>query len=90
MILLRKREIILTEWKQRSIADSVAVSYTHLSVDMTEDEDTKDRDYDYRNGVPSGEKARASCNTQVTLNNLGTYDETYDEDATATVSYTHL
>ena len=53
------------------------------SVDMTEDEDTKDRDYDYRNGVPSGEKARASCNTQVTLNNLGTYDETYDEDATA-------
>ena len=53
------------------------------SADMTEDEDTKDKDYDYRNGVPSGEKARASCNTQVTLNNLGTYDETYDEDATA-------
>ncbi len=51
--------------------------------DITEDEDTKDREYDYRNGVPSGEKARASCNTLVTLNNIGEYDETYDEDATA-------
>lgn len=53
------------------------------SNDMTDDEDVKERTYDYRNGIPSGEKARASCNTQVTLNNLGNYDEAYDENAIA-------
>lgn len=52
------------------------------SVDMTQDKETKNKSFDYRNGVPSGEKARASCNAKVSVN-LSGMDDSIEEDASA-------